>query len=61
MKKWLNLFYLPLALLCVIRIKLAKEKSTMKSWVCRHTEGLVFCGYLLAIATFILFEEGLLP
>ncbi len=27
MKKWLNLFYLPLALLCVIRIKLAKETS----------------------------------
>ncbi len=33
----------------------------MKSWVCRHAEGLAFCGYLLAIAIFILFDKGPLP
>lgn len=33
----------------------------MKSWVCRHAEGLVFWGYLLLLSLFILFDKGLLP
>jgi hypothetical protein len=29
--------------------------------MCRHAEGLVLSSYLLLLAIFILFEEGLLP
>jgi len=33
----------------------------MKSWVCRQAEWLFLGGYVLFIAVYILFDEGLLP
>ncbi|MBA7483828.1 hypothetical protein ES707_19345 [subsurface metagenome] len=33
----------------------------MKSWVCRHAEGLVLSSYLLLVAILILFDKGPLP
>ncbi|MBA7627164.1 hypothetical protein ES703_34626 [subsurface metagenome] len=33
----------------------------MKSWVCRHAEGLAFWGYMSLFTVWVLFEKGLLP
>lgn len=33
----------------------------MKSWVCQQAQWLILSGWLLLVATYILFEKGLLP